>query len=130
MKISINLARYALGLAFILFGLNKFFWFLPMPTPPEAAGALLSAMGATGYMLPLLGITYIVSGVMLVTNAFVPLALLFLIAPLVNIVLFHLFLDPAGGGLGFVLLFLELFLAWGYRDSFRAVLTRNAAPNP
>jgi hypothetical protein len=68
-------------------------------------------------------LVYIASGALLLANLFVPLALLFLISPLVIINLFHLFLDPSGMALGLVFLAAELFLAWAYRDSFRGVLT-------
>src|ERR1700733_9388905 len=47
-------ARVLLGLVFVVFGLNGFFGFLPVPAHPGAAGAFLGALGATGYMFPLL----------------------------------------------------------------------------
>ena len=122
MKIAVNSTRYFLGAMFILFGLNKFFNFLPLPTPPEASLAFLIAMVNTGFMMPLLGTVYLVSGLLLVANRFVPLALLFLISPLVIINLLHIFLDPSGIAVGAVFLIAELFLAWAYRDSFRGVL--------
>jgi hypothetical protein len=40
----------------------------------------------------------------------------------VNIVAFHAFLAPAGGGPAFLTLVLEVFLAWSYRDAFRPML--------
>jgi len=48
---------------------------------------------------------------------------LVLLAPvLVNIILFHVFLAPAGIGIGIVFLLLELVLVWIYRGNFSGVL--------
>jgi hypothetical protein len=47
----------------------------------------------------------------------------------VNIVLFHVFLDPAGMPIAILVLVLEVFLAWGYRDSFKGVLDLRAKPS-
>ncbi len=44
------------------------------------------------------------------------------------IVLFHVFLDPAGMAMAFMVLILEVFLAWSYRDSFKGVLNPCAKP--
>ena len=115
-------ARIFLGTAFVVFGLNFFFGFLPQPEHSGEAGAFLGALFVTGYMFPLIKITEIVAGVMLLTNRFVPLALLLLAPVLVNIVAFHAFLEPAGLGIGVALTALELGLAYAYRDTFKAVL--------
>jgi hypothetical protein len=55
---------------------------------------------------------------------------LILLAPVsVHILLFHLFLDPAGLAMAIVIIGLQLFLAWAYRDSFSGVLQANPKPN-
>lgn len=112
-------ARYLLGAGFLTFGLNGFVHFMPTPPVPAAAGEFLGALGAAGYMFPLIKGTEVAAGVLLLANRFVPLALLLLAPVLVNIVAFHLFLAPAGSGLGLGLLTLELVLAWAYRDAWR-----------
>jgi len=122
-------ARIVLGLAFLVFGLNGFFGFLPMPEQPGAGGAFLGALAATGYMFPLIKGTEVLVGVLLLSNRFVPLALTLLAPVTVNIVAFHAFLDaPASLGLPLVLLALQLGLAWSYRDHFRRVLSAKAEP--
>jgi len=123
-------ARIVLGLAFVVFGLNGFFAFLPMPDHPGAAGAFLGALAATGYMFPLIKGTEVIVGVLLLSNRFVPLALTLLAPVMVNIVAFHAFLEPpATMGLPLVLLALQLGLAWSYRDHFRGVLSPKAEPS-
>ena len=46
--------RVAFGLLFLLPGLNYFVPMFSEPAEPKAALSLVSAMDATGYMLPLL----------------------------------------------------------------------------
>jgi hypothetical protein len=59
----------------------------------------------------------------------VPLALTVLAPVIVNIVAFHLFLAPSGLPLAILVVALEVFLAWSYRSSFRAVLRVRAEPD-
>lgn len=115
-------ARLLLGLLFLVFGLNGFFNFLPQPEMPAAAGALAGAFAQAGYMWPLIKGTEVLSGLLLLSGFFVPLALLFLAPVVVNILLFHIFLEQGNLGLPLVILVLGLFVAWSRRESFRGVL--------
>ena len=122
-------ARLLLGLSFFVFGLNGFLNFIPQPPPPPAAGAFAGALFATGYMFPLIKGTEVLASLLLLSNRFVPLALALLAPVLVNIVLFHTFLEPAGTlALPLVLLALELYLARSYRDAFSSMLQARTAP--
>ncbi len=123
-----TLLRLALGLLFFVFGLNGFLGFLPQPPVPPEAGAFLAALGATGYMFPLVKGTELVAGMFLLSGRFVPLALLFLAPVVVNIIAFTVVLSPANP-LGYLALAGELSLAWCYRSSFRRVLAADAAPD-
>src|SRR5579859_6322 len=100
-----TLSRYAptatrllLGVVFLVFGLNGFLGFIPQPPMPEKAGTLMSAFAGTGYMFPLIKGVEVIAGALLLSNRFVPLALVILAPNVVNIVLFHAVLAP--GGLG------------------------------
>ena len=99
-----------------------------MPAPPAEAQAFFGAMYATGYFLPLLFGTQVVAGVLLLTNRFTPLALVLLAPLVVQIAAFHLFLDPAGMAIVFVVVALELFLAYQYRAAFYGILSANTQP--
>lgn len=121
-------ARIILGLIFTLFGINYFVPFLPQPELSEAAGAFFGGLAATGYMLPMVKITELVGGAMLLAGFFVPLALALLAPVVVNIVAFHLFLDLAGMPISILVLALEVFLAWAYRDAFAPMLDAKAKP--
>ena len=88
--------RILLGLILLVFGANKFLQFMPAPPMEGPPADFFSALFATGYMIPLIAITEIGAGVLLLTNKWIGLALV-LTAPIsVNIVLFHLALAPSG----------------------------------
>lgn len=121
-------ARVLLGLIFFVFGLNGFLGFLPMPELPEAAGKLMGAFAETGYFFPVLKGTEVIAGALLLSRRFVPLALLLLAPVVVQIVLFHAFLAPAGMALPIVVVLLEGYLGFFvWRASFRGVLSPTPA---
>jgi uncharacterized membrane protein YphA (DoxX/SURF4 family) len=117
-------ARILMGLLFAFSGLNGFLQLTPMSTEgmPEGALAFSTALGETGYMMQLTMGVELVVGVLLLVNRFVPLALASLAPVVVNIVLFHVFLAPAGTVMALVIAAAEVYLAWAYRDAFRPML--------
>lgn len=115
-------ARIALGLIFTVFGANGFLGFLPQPPVPPDAGAFLGALLSAGYLFPLIKGIELGAGLLLLSNRYVPLALLLLAPIVVNIVAFHTFLAPAGLLLPLLVLGLQLYLAWTYRASFAPAL--------
>jgi uncharacterized membrane protein YphA (DoxX/SURF4 family) len=121
-------ARIFLGLVFFVFGLNGFLGFIPQPPLPEPAQALMGAFAASGYMFPFIKATEVLVGALLLSNRFIPLALIVLAPVNLHIAAFHLALAPANLGLTVMLLAAHLYLGWSYRDSFRAVLAARAAP--
>ena len=124
-----TVARYLLGLVFFVFGLNGFLNFIPAPTSiPPAAGAFAGALMASHYFFPLLKGTEVISGALLLSNRYVPLALTFLAPIVVNIFAFHAFLEPAGLPLAIFVIALEIFLAWSYRDAFKSMLAAKVSP--
>ena len=121
-------ARLLMGVAFFFFGLNGFLHFLPEPNKPmpEAAGAYLGGLMKSGYMFPLIAGTQLLVGMLLLLNLFVPLALVLIMPVLVNIIAFHVFLEPSGTLPGAILMALELYLAWVYREAYRPLLRPKA----
>jgi uncharacterized membrane protein YphA (DoxX/SURF4 family) len=117
--------RVLVGLLFATTGLNGFLNFMPAPDPSTLAPAgvaFSAALYATGYMLQLASGVQLVAGVLLVAGRFVPLALALLAPMVVNILLFHVFLEPSGIGIAVVVVAAEIGLAWAYRDRFRPML--------
>lgn len=124
------IARVLLGLLFFITGLNGFLNFIPQPKDPmsEGAMALMGGFMKSGYMLPLIMGTQLISGVLLLVNRFVPLALALLAPVVVNILAFHIFLAPSGLVIAIVVMALELYLAWSYRTAYRPMLAMRATP--
>jgi hypothetical protein len=121
-------ARYGLGTVFFVFGLNGFLHFIPQPPPSGTALTFLGGLMAAGYFFPLLKGIEVISGVLLLSNRFVPLALTLLAPIIVNIFAFHAFLAPSGLPVALLVLGLELYLAWSYRDAYRPMLRARVAP--
>lgn len=89
------IARLLLGLMFLVFGLNGFLNFIPSPPPTGLAAQFIGAMYVSHYLAAVF-VLQIIAGALLLANRFVPAALTILGALLVNIVLFHAFMAPAG----------------------------------
>ena len=90
---------------------------------PEKVMTFVGALMQTGYMFPLIKGTEVLAGALLLANRFVPLALVLLAPVVVNIVAFHLFLDPSSLATALVVLALEIYLAWSYRRAYSPLLT-------
>lgn len=114
--------QFLLGLAFLVFGLNKFIGFMAPPDLPPAAGAFMGALAETGYMLPFIGLTEAVTGALLLARFRSSLALVLLAPVVLNIVLFHLFLAPAGGVPAYLLAAILVYLLFQYLPQYRQLL--------
>jgi len=87
MKIAAVVARYLLGLIFLVFGFNHFVPFIPSgPLPTGPAGEFMGALMATHYMY-VVAFFEVVPAILLLINRFVPLALAFLGPVIFNILL-------------------------------------------
>lgn len=121
-RIASVVSRILLGLPMLIFGLNKFFGFIALPPAPEAEAQLLGALGASGYMFPIVGGIEVLTGAMLLLNVQSRLALLLLAPVLVNIVLVHAFLNPAGLPVPVVLTAAMVWLFYAERKAFLPIL--------
>jgi uncharacterized membrane protein YphA (DoxX/SURF4 family) len=124
----VTVTRVALGLIFTVTGLNGFLNFMPAQQLTPEAQSFLGGLFGTGYFLYLLKLTELTSGILLLANRFVPLALLLLAPVIVNIVAYHIFLQPSGALLAVLATACELATAYGYRRSFREVLRARVEP--
>jgi len=128
MKTTTMVIRILLGLIFTVFGLNGFLHFIPMQPLPQPAIDFFGALAATGYMIRLIFLGQLLGGVLLLIGVAVPLALVILAPIIVNILFFHLFLAPGGLAIAFVVVAMEVFLAWRYQDAF-APLFSSSGPS-
>jgi len=121
MKYVIVIVRVLLGLMFLVFGSNAFLKFIPMPEMHGQSGAFITALVSSGYMY-VVAVLQVLGGLCLLLGArFVPLGLTLLGPVIVNIVLYHIFLDTQGLPMAIVVALLALFLLWIYRFKFPAI---------
>ncbi len=113
--------RILLGLFVLVFGLNKFFHFMPMEAPTGDAGAYFGALMSSKTLI-LVAIVEIVAGLSLLFNKYAALMLLILMSVSVNAVLFHAILDPANIMGAVVLLILNVILLYAYKDKYKDLL--------
>ena len=122
------IVRVLLGLFFLLFGLNGFLNFIPVPKDiPQDIMTVSMALMKAGYMDVVSGVEILVA-VLLLINRFVPLALTLLAPILVGILTFHIAMQLATIGPGIVATLLELYLAWSYRKAFCPMLAAKVTP--
>lgn len=126
MKIVTLIARILLGLLFAVFGLNGFLHFIPMQPPTGLAGQYMGALFLSHYLTVVFALE-LVGGLLLLVNRYVPLALTLLGPVLVNIVLFHALLAPAGLPMALFAVVLWLIVFAGVRGSFAGLLVQKVA---
>jgi len=111
--------RVILGLILLIFGANKFFHFIPMD--PPVPGSFMEALFLTGYMFPLIAITEIGVGLLLLLNKWVGFALVWLAPISVNIILFHITFDISTIGPAALVALLNIVLFYANWYKFKTL---------
>jgi hypothetical protein len=83
------------GVIFLVFGLNGFLNFIPMPPPGGIAGQFFGVLYASHYLWVIFGFQ-VIAAVLLLVNRYVPLAVAVLAPVIVNILAFHALMAPSG----------------------------------
>jgi putative oxidoreductase len=112
-----SLARYLAGATFLVFGLNGFLNFIPMPPPGGIAGQFMGALYASHYLMVIFAFQ-IIAAVLLLVNRYVPLAVAMLAPVLVNILCFHALMAPSGLPLAFFVAILWAVIFVDVRPAF------------
>ena len=121
MKIVALIARILLGLIFVFFGTNIFLQFLPVPPmPPGPMKDFSGAMFVTHY-IHVVGFFQVLTGVLLLVNRFVPLALTLLAPVIFNIILTHVLMSPSGIPMALIVTVLWFIVFWRVRSSFQGL---------
>jgi hypothetical protein len=117
MKIAFASARSLAGVIFLVFGLNGFLHFIPLPPPEGVAGQFMGALFVSHYLTVIFAFQ-VIGGVLLLINRFVPLALAILAPVIVNILAFHALMAPSGLPLAIFVTVLWVFAFIGVRSAF------------
>jgi putative oxidoreductase len=125
MRIAGLIARYLLGLVFVVFGANKFHSFIPMPPPAGLAAQFLGALFVS-HILVVVAALEVIGGLLLLIGRYVPLALVLLGQVVVNIFLFHLSMEPSGIGFAVVLIVLWLLVFASVKSAFAGIFQAKA----
>jgi hypothetical protein len=121
MKIATIIARLLLGLVFTVFGSNTFLHFIPMPPMSGPGGDFITAMLTTHYVY-VVGFCQVAGGLILLIGRYVPLGLTLLGPVIVNILTYHICMDPKGLPMALIVAVLALFLLWRYRANFAGLV--------
>ena len=121
----VKIIRVLLALILIIFGLNKFLNFIPLPPMPEAAQAFMGALIETGYLMVIVAIVEIIAGIFLLFNRYSAFMLILIFPILLNALLFHLFLDLKGIGGALLTISLTIFLMVKAFDSYKILLSKS-----
>jgi uncharacterized membrane protein YphA (DoxX/SURF4 family) len=130
MKIVSMIARYLLGLMFLVFGLNGFFHFIPAPPPANPLAMQFLVAASASHFAAFLFAPQVLGGLLLLSGFFVPLALTVLAGELYNILAFHLTMSPEtiAGALVTCVLWILVFLQ--YRKNFHGIFEAKPATQP
>ncbi len=127
MKLVSLIAQYLMGVMFVVFGLNGFLHFIPLPPPEsEKARQYFTALLQSHYFAPVYGLQ-VVAGLLFLANLFVALALVLIAPVLVNILMFHALMDPKGFAPGVFATVLWLVVFVRYRRTFAGILRAKPA---
>src|ERR1700688_3762934 len=117
MRTASLIAQYLAGVFFLVFRLNGFLNFIPLPPPGGIAGQFMGALYASHY----LGVIFafqVIAAVLLLLNRYVPLAVSILAPVIVNILVFHALMAPSGLPLAFFVAVLWAVIFVGVRPPF------------
>jgi putative oxidoreductase len=126
MKVVAIIARVLLGLMFVVFGLNPFLRFIPMPPLEGVWGQFLGALIVSHYVW-FVGGVQVISGALFLIGRYVPLAIALSGPVVANIVVYHLTMQLAGAQLAILAAICWVILFWYYRASFTPLWVQKPA---
>lgn len=124
MKIASTIARYILGLMFTVFGLNGFLHFLPMMPMPPLAGQFIGVLVASHYTVPVF-LIQLACGILFLINRYVPLALTLIGPVIVNVLIFHVSMNPSGIVPGLIATICWFIVFYSVRSAFAGIFRRH-----
>jgi uncharacterized membrane protein YphA (DoxX/SURF4 family) len=127
MKIASVIARYLLGLLFLVFGLNGFLHFIPQQPPTNPLALQFFVAISASHFAAFFFAIQVLGGLLLLSGYFVPLALVLLAAELYNILALHFTFAPETIPPALVACLLWVVVFSQYRSSFNGILATKPA---
>jgi putative oxidoreductase len=125
MKIVALISRLLLGFIFLVFGLNGFLHFIPMPAPTGIAAQFFTAIFVSKYWVVIFSLQ-VFGGLLLLFNRYVSLGLVILAPIIVNIFFVHLLMAPAGLPLAILVVVLWALVAVRKKRQFAGLFVKLA----
>jgi len=119
MKIAVIITRVLMGGMFLFASIVVLFNLIPHPEVTGKVKVFMDGMAATGYLLTTVKIFELLCGAAFLLGKFVPLAAVVIFPIVLNILMFHIFLDPTGLPIAILLMIGDLFLAYYYREKYK-----------
>jgi putative oxidoreductase len=108
-----------MGLMFINSGLNKFFWYMPMPeSMPEKVIKSFEAYTTIGWIMPLVAIAEIIGGIMLIFKRYRALGAIILFPIMVGVLLTHIVIDPSGFPVAMAMMGILIWVLYENREKY------------
>lgn len=127
MKVVMIIVRTLMGLLFLVASIVVLFNLVPKPELTGTVKTFNDGLDAAGYFFPMLTITELLCGLAFVTGFYVPLATVVIAPIIVNIFMFHAFIDHSGLPVAIFLVLANIFIAYYYRDSYKGLLRAHPA---
>ena len=122
MKIAVIVVRTLMGLLFLFASSVVLFKLVPQPELSGNVKLFMDGVNATGYLMTLIKVTELLCGIAFVTGRFVPLASIVIAPVIINIFLFHTFVDSSGLPTAIFLVLANSFLAYSNWDKYKPIL--------
>jgi uncharacterized membrane protein YphA (DoxX/SURF4 family) len=127
MKIAVIIVRVLIGLLFLFASITVLFNLIPRPELTGPVKTFNDGMDAAVYFIPVLKVTELLCGLAFVSGRFLPLACIVIAPVIIQIFLFHSFMDRTGLPVAIFLICANSFLAYAYRRSYAPLFTAKPA---
>ncbi len=122
MKIAVLIVRILMGLMFAFASIAFFFKLVDAPEQTGSVKIFNDGIAASIYLMPTVKVFELLCAIAFLSGKFVPLATIVIFPITLNILLFHVFLQPEGLPIAILLMIGNLFLAYYYRARYKTVL--------
>jgi len=125
MKIAIIVIRVLQGAMYLFASISYFMEYMPKkPVMSAAQTTFMTGVAATVYLMPLIKITELLSGILLLIGRTAPLGALIIFPVTLNIFLYHLYLGQKELPVVGAMLLFNLFLFYAYRKKYLPILSK------
>jgi len=124
MKIATIIVRVLLGAMYLFASVSYFLKYMPeKPVMSPEQMTFMAGVSASVYLMPLIKVTELICGILLLIGRTAPLAALVIFPVTLNIFFYHLYLGPQQLPMVAVMLIFNLFLFYAYRKRYLPIVS-------